>query len=146
MLHTGYRNSRRPIPAPPSDPGSGQDPHDEEYMDARPDKEEMEEAIENFLSRLENKNEIPFCQSCPCLNRQQDGLCKSQRPLRLASSPNQTKMWWVCSCRQNYVCTVMHKITSTHIEKDIPCYPIFDWVYRSTCVVLEGGPLMNSKI
>ncbi len=38
-------------------PGSGQDPHDEEYMDARPDKEEMEEAIENFLSRLEKQEQ-----------------------------------------------------------------------------------------
>ena len=60
LLYTGFRNSRRPIPAPPSDPGSGQDPHDEEYMDARPDKEEMEEAIEKFLSRLEKQEQRGF--------------------------------------------------------------------------------------
>ena len=29
-------------------------------MDARPDKEEMEEAIENFLSRLEKQKERSF--------------------------------------------------------------------------------------
>ena len=46
--------------ATPSDPGSGQDSHNEEYMDARPDKEEMEEAIENFLSRLEKQEERGF--------------------------------------------------------------------------------------
>ena len=88
----------------------------------------------------------PFCQSCPALNQQQDGLCQSQRPLRLAFSPNQAKTWWICSRRRNYDCTVMHKITGTHIEKDIPSYPILDWVYLSICVVLAGGPLMNSKI
>ena len=55
MLYTGFRNYRQPIPAPPSDPGSRQDPRDEKYMDARPDKEEMQEAIENFLSRLEKQ-------------------------------------------------------------------------------------------
>ncbi len=37
------------------DPDSGQDQHDVEYMDARPDKVEMEEEIEHFLSRLEKR-------------------------------------------------------------------------------------------
>jgi len=50
LVFAGFRNSRRPIPALPSDPGSGQDPHDEEFMDARPDKE-----IENFPSKLEKQ-------------------------------------------------------------------------------------------
>ena len=59
-VSTGFCNAYQPIPAPPSDPDSGQDPHDEEYMDARPDKEEMEEAIENFLSRLEKQEERGF--------------------------------------------------------------------------------------
>ncbi len=77
LVCTAFRKTRRPIPAPPLDPGSGQlqDPHDEEYMDARPDKEDMEEAIENFLSRLERVKKsgasgtyTGFCQSCPCLN------------------------------------------------------------------------------
>ncbi len=52
---TGFRNASLSIPTPPSDPGSGQYPHDEEYMDARPDKEDMEEAIENVLGRLEKQ-------------------------------------------------------------------------------------------
>ena len=56
----GFRNSRRPIPAPPSDPGSGQDPRDEEYMDARPDKEEIEEAIEKFLNGQEKQERSGF--------------------------------------------------------------------------------------
>ncbi len=44
-------------PAPPSDPDSGRDPlaHDVEYMDARPDKEDMEEAFEHFLRRDKKK-------------------------------------------------------------------------------------------
>ena len=61
-VRTGFCNARQPIPAPPSDPDSksGQDPHDEEYMHARPDHEEMKEAIENFLSRLEKQEERSF--------------------------------------------------------------------------------------
>ena len=50
-------------------------------MDARPDKEEMEEAIENFLCRLEKQEQSSFrdlitllseAQSCPSLNRHQE--------------------------------------------------------------------------
>ena len=121
-------------------------------MDARPDKEEMEEAIENFLSRLEKQEQRGFkdlktlLSELPCPQPAAGGLCQSQRPWRLASSPNQTKTWWICSRRQNYDCTVMHKITGTQIEKDIPSYPIIDWVYLSIYVVLAGGLLMNSKM
>ena len=45
-------------------------------MDARPDKEEMEEAIENFLSRLEKQEQRGFkdlktlLSELPALNRQ----------------------------------------------------------------------------
>jgi hypothetical protein len=60
LVCTGFRNARRPIPAPLLDPDSGPDPHDEEYMDARPDKEDMEEAIEHFLSGLEKQEERGF--------------------------------------------------------------------------------------
>ena len=124
-------------------------------MDARPDKEEMEEAIENFLGRLEKQEQRGFkdlktlLSELPCPQPAAGrslSVSDSQRPWKLASSPKQTKTWWICSRRQNYDCTVMHKIIGTQIKKDIPSYPIIDWVYLSIYVVLAGGLLMNSKI
>ena len=40
----------------PPDPG----PHDEENMDARPDQEEMEQAINKFLQQLEKQEKRGF--------------------------------------------------------------------------------------
>ena len=40
-------------PPPAQVPPSSPDPHDEEHMDARPDQDEMEEAINKFLLQLE---------------------------------------------------------------------------------------------
>ena len=39
---------------------SAPDPHDEENMDARPDQEEMEQAINKFLQRLEKQEKEGF--------------------------------------------------------------------------------------
>ena len=36
------------------------DPHDEELMDARPDQEEMEEAIKRFLLQMEKQEKKGF--------------------------------------------------------------------------------------
>ena len=47
--------SRLPPPAQ-----SAPDPHDEESMDARPDQEEMEQAINKFLQRLEKQEKRGF--------------------------------------------------------------------------------------
>ena len=38
----------------------GPDPHDEENMDARPDQEEMEQAINKFLQQLEKQEKKGF--------------------------------------------------------------------------------------
>ena len=56
MVYAGFRNAWRDIQDPPPaqsapDPG----PHDEEIMDVRPDQEEMEQAINKFLQRLEKQ-------------------------------------------------------------------------------------------
>ena len=61
MVYTGFRNGRRDIQDPPpaqsaSDPG----PRDEEIMDVRPDQEEMEQAINKFLQRLEKQEKRGF--------------------------------------------------------------------------------------
>ena len=58
---TGFRDARRDIQDPPPAlvPPSPPDPHDEE-MDARPDQEEMEEAINNFLQQLDKQEKKGF--------------------------------------------------------------------------------------
>ena len=55
MVCIGFRDARRDIqdPPPAQVPPSPPDPHDEEHMDARPDQEEIEEAINNFLQQLD---------------------------------------------------------------------------------------------
>ena len=73
MVYAGFRNARRDIPDPPP-AQSAPDPYDEENMDARPDQEEMEQAINKFLQRLEKQEKKgfkdrrtwpPHCHSCP---------------------------------------------------------------------------------
>ena len=55
MVYAGFRDSRRDIQDPPEAQSARASPnqHDKEYMDARPDQEEMEEAINIFLVQLE---------------------------------------------------------------------------------------------
>ena len=61
MVYAGFRNARRDIPDPDPPPAqSAPDPHDEENMDARPDQEEMEQAINKFLQRLEKQEKRGF--------------------------------------------------------------------------------------
>ena len=54
MVYAGFRDARRNIPDPPP-AKSAPDQHDEENMHARPDQEEMEQAINKFLQRLEKQ-------------------------------------------------------------------------------------------
>ena len=62
MVCIGFRDARRDIQDPPPGQGarSAPDPHDEENMDARPDQEEIEEAIKNFLQQLEQQEKKGF--------------------------------------------------------------------------------------
>ena len=60
VMHVG--TSKAPLRAPlaQSDLGAAPNPNDEEHMDARPDQEEMEEAINNFLLWLEKQEMKSF--------------------------------------------------------------------------------------
>ena len=51
----GFRYARRDIRDPPEAQSAqaSPNPHDEEYLDTRPDQEEMEDAINKFLVQLE---------------------------------------------------------------------------------------------
>ena len=55
MVYAGFRDARRDIRDPPvaKSAQASPDPHDEELMDARPDQEEMEEAINRFLLQMD---------------------------------------------------------------------------------------------
>ena len=58
MVYAVFCDARRDIQDPPlaqSDLGTAPDPQDEEHMEARPDQEEMEEAINNFLLLKQEK-------------------------------------------------------------------------------------------
>ena len=54
MVYAGLRDARPYIPDPPP-AQSAPDPHDEENMDARPDQEKMEQAINKLLQLLEKQ-------------------------------------------------------------------------------------------
>ena len=55
LVYAGFRDARRDIQDPPEAQSAraSSNPQNEEYMDARPDQEEMEEAINKFLVQLE---------------------------------------------------------------------------------------------
>ena len=62
-MYAGFRDARRDIQDPPvaqSARASPNHPHDEELMDARPDQEEMEEAINRFLLQMEKQEKKGF--------------------------------------------------------------------------------------
>ena len=82
MVHAGFRNTRRDIPDPPQ-AQLAPNQHDEENMDARPDKEEMEQAINKFLWRLEKQEKKSFKDLATVLSQ-------LPKPAQGSASP----CWW----------------------------------------------------
>jgi len=62
FVYAGFRDARRDIQDPPvaQSARASPDPHDEEVMDARPDQEEMEDAINRFLLQMEKQEKKGF--------------------------------------------------------------------------------------
>ena len=62
MVYVGFRDARRDIRDSPEAQSAraSPDPHDEEYMEASPDQEEMEDAINKFLVQLEKQERNGF--------------------------------------------------------------------------------------
>ena len=61
MVYAGFRDTCLDIPDPaPAQSAPDQGQHDEENMDARPDQEEMQQAINEFLQRLEKQEKRGF--------------------------------------------------------------------------------------
>ena len=59
MVYAGFRDAPRDIPDPPL-AQLAPDQHDEENMDARPDQEEIGQAINKFLQQLEKQETKGF--------------------------------------------------------------------------------------
>ena len=59
MVNAGFRDAPRDIPDPPL-AQLAPDQHDEENMDARPDQEEIGQAINKFLQQLEKQETKGF--------------------------------------------------------------------------------------
>ena len=68
VVYAGFREARRDIQELPEAQSAraSPNPHYEEYMDARPDQEEMEEAINKFLVQLEwaSSDTTCVCRQC----------------------------------------------------------------------------------
>ena len=62
MVYACFRDARRDIQDPPAAQSAraSPNPHDEELIDARPDQEEMEEAIKRFLLQMEKQEKKGF--------------------------------------------------------------------------------------
>ena len=62
MVYACFRDARRDVRDPPKAQSgrASPDPHDEEYLDARPDQDEMEDAINQFLVQLEKQEKKGF--------------------------------------------------------------------------------------
>ena len=71
MVYAGFRDAWQDIPDPPP-AQSAPDQHNEENMYARPDQEEMGQAINKFLELLEKQEKkgwLPYCHTCPRLHK-----------------------------------------------------------------------------
>ena len=73
MVYAGFRDARRDIRDPPvaKSAQASPDPHDDidEELDARPDQEEMEEAINRFLLQMEKQEKKGFKDLASVLSR-----------------------------------------------------------------------------
>ena len=105
MVCTGFRDAQRDIPDPPP-AQSAPDPSDEVYMDARPDQEEMEQAISKFLQLLEKQEKKGFkdqaSEATPLLHLPEPAQGSScsilwRRLWRLVFSQYWTKIRQICS-------------------------------------------------
>ena len=84
MVYAGFRDARRDIQDPPAAQSAqaSPDPHDEEVMDARPDQEEMGDAINRFLLQMEKQEKKGFKDLVSVLS-----LCPSQHKGLFAPFP-----------------------------------------------------------
>ena len=92
----------------------GPDQHDEENMDARPDQEEMEQAINKFLQLLEKQEKKGFKDLATLLSHlpktaqgsaRPGAPCLWQRLWRAVFSQQWTKSRPICSPRRSCTCT-----------------------------------------
>ena len=87
MVYAGFRDapSRQDSPNPPP-AQSALDPPNEEKMDARPDLEEMEKAINKFLQLLEKQEKKGFKDKATLLSQLTKSAQGSARSISVAEA------------------------------------------------------------
>ena len=146
MVYAGFRDSREPedIPDPPPAQLAPYQ-HNEENMDARPDQEEMGQAINKFLERLEKQEKKGFKDLAALLShlpKTAQGLACPGAPYlwprlgRLVFSQHWTKVRQICSPSQSCSCTDMLRTTGN--------YPRISWVIPVYLVISLACQLNNS--
>ena len=88
MVYAGFRDARRDIQDPPEAQSAraSPDPHDEEYLEARPNQEEMEDAINKFLVQLEKPERNGFKDLASVLSLLPKPAHGSVRPMSVANA------------------------------------------------------------
>jgi hypothetical protein len=117
FVYAGFRDARRDIQDPPvaqSARASPNHPHDEELMDARPDQEEMEEAINRFLLQMEKQEKKGFKDLASVLSQLPKPAQGTVPVFPLFPWPTRSRLvffqQWIkirptCSLRRSFTCT-----------------------------------------
>ena len=135
MVYAGLRDARPYIPDPPP-AQSAPDRHDEEYMDARPDQEEMGQANNKFLQRLERQEKKGFKELASLLSHLPKTAQGSARPWqrlwRVVFSQHWTKIRPICSPRRSCACTDTLRTTGYYpgVWWVIPVYLVISLAYQ----------------
>ena len=135
MVYAGFRDARRDIQDPPEAQSAraSPDPHDEEYLEARPNQEEMEDAINKFLVQLEKPERNGFKDLASVLSQLPKPAQGSATSLSVADAieagflpaldKDQANMFTPSELLLGYPRISRDNLHSTRISLDIPGYP-----------------------
>ena len=135
MVYAGFRDARRDIQDPPEAQSAraSPDPHDEEYLEARPNQEEMEDASNKFLVQLEKQERNGFKDLASVLSQLPKPAQGSATSLSLADAieagflpaldKDQANMFTPSELLLGYPRISRDNLHSTRISLDIPGYP-----------------------
>ena len=129
MVYACFRDARRDIRDPPEAQSARASPypHNEEYLDARPDQDEMEDAINQFLVQLEKQEKKGFKDMASVLSQLPNLAQGSVSSISVADAieagffQHWIKIRPICSLRRSFACPDTLRTTGkTGISLDIP--------------------------
>ena len=135
-VYAGFRDARRDIQDPPvaQSTRASPDPHDEELMDARPDQEEMEEAINRFLLQMEKQEKKGFKDLASVLSPLPKPAQGSVCPISVADAIEAGFLSAVVEDQANMFTPselrLYRHVQDHRLNRDIPGYPIFFMIYQ----------------